>query len=367
MNILHLESSPGWGGQEMRILKESEGLRERGHKIIFGCPKDSGLAKFARDRGFSIYEIDYQKRKSLSILKNLFQILKGEKISIIHTHSSLDSWLGGIAARLKSIPVIRTRHLSTPVRGGLNSYLVYNLLTDFIITTCSSIIPDLSKKSGKSCLYFRSIPTGVNPEKLLFSEGKRADFRKELQVANTDILVGTVCFMRSWKGVDDFLQAACILRDESQIKWVIIGGGHQEIYKKKAKELNAPVYFAGHLQDPAFAIAALDIFALLSTAHEGVSQSALQAAYLQKPLITTPVGGLAEICLDNETGIIVPPFSPNEVAKAVVKLKKEPSFRDILGKNGAKWVQEKFTEKNMLDEIEEILSKISKPKNYSIN
>ncbi|MBT7461989.1 MAG: glycosyltransferase family 1 protein, partial [Waddliaceae bacterium] len=43
MHILHTEASPGWGGQEIRILRESEGLRERGHDVIFIIQENGGL------------------------------------------------------------------------------------------------------------------------------------------------------------------------------------------------------------------------------------------------------------------------------------------------------------------------------------
>ncbi len=77
-------------------------------------------------------------------------------------------------------------------------------------------------------------------------------------------------------------------RDVPHLKWILIGGGHEESYRKKAQELSLPNWiFTGHLINPFPAIASLDHFALLSNAHEGVSQASLQAAYLEKPLLMT--------------------------------------------------------------------------------
>ena len=135
MNILHTESSNGWGGQEIRILKEALGLRLRGHEVVLAVVRGGKLADYARKEGFTVYEIDFRRSLALFALKNLLSILRRHRIDVVNTHSSLDAWLGGIAARLSGRMVVRTRHLSTPVRGGLNALLLYRGLADFVVTT----------------------------------------------------------------------------------------------------------------------------------------------------------------------------------------------------------------------------------------
>src|SRR5882672_10741516 len=100
MPILHTESSNGWGGQEIRILKEAIGLRSRGHEIIFAVVSGGKLVDRARKAGFTVYEIDFRKSSAFSALRNLLRIIKKHQISIVNTHSSLDSWLGGIAGKI---------------------------------------------------------------------------------------------------------------------------------------------------------------------------------------------------------------------------------------------------------------------------
>ena len=119
-------------------------------------------------------------------------------------------------------------------------------------------------------------------------------------------------------------------------------------------KLNGIVHFTGHLPNPIAAIKALDVFTLLSTAHEGVSQAILQAAYLEKPLIATPIGGLNEVCLNGQTGIIVPPFSPRRVADAVLRLRQDSLSRNRLAKNARELVLERFTLQHTLDHMEEV-------------
>lgn len=358
MRILHLEASPGWGGQEIRILREAEGMRSRGHDLFFAVMKGGGLAQEARQAGFPVVEMAFQKSAWGWTLFRLIRLMRQHRIEIVNTHSSLDSWIGGIAARACQIPIVRTRHLSTGIKPGWNSRWLYGSLADFVVTTCSAILPMISLQAGKPLSAMRSIPTGVDPVRIESMKGDAKVFRRSLSLSDCDFLVGTACFMRSWKGIGDFLEAASLLRQEPNLRWVIIGGGHEETYRARAKELSLEgiVHFTGHLANPIPALQALDAFALLSTAHEGVSQAILQAAFLEKPLIATATGGLSEVCLDGKTGIQVPPYAPLSVAEAVLRFKREGG--GSFGKEGRALVLKEFTLQRTLDEMEEVYRKI---------
>lgn len=355
MKILHTEASPGWGGQEIRIMEEALGMRKRGHELFFIVQKKGHLAKEARKNGFAVYEMDFKKSKALFILLFLLWFLKRKQIDVLNTHSSLDAWLGGIAAKIAGAPVIRTRHLSTPVRPGKKCYLLYNRLADRVVTTCAETAYLLQKMAKIPVSRITSIPTGVNPEKLHFCPKKAESFRTQLGIQPHDCLVGTLCVLRGWKGVLDLLEAAKLMEDFPDIKWVVIGSGPSEEYflRERARlKLEKKVIFTGYLSPPYDALAAVDIFVLLSHAHEGVSQASLQAAFLQKPLITTPIGGLKEVCLEGITGFQVAPHQPQTVADAVKKLATNPILRQTFGEAAKKLVLEKFTFEETLCQME---------------
>lgn len=356
MRILHLEASPGWGGQEIRILREAEAMRSRGHEIILGVMENGALIDQACKAGFTVHPLPFKKTGWPLCLIRLLVLMRRHGIELVNTHSSLDAWIGGIAAKIARLPIVRTRHLSTPVKGGWNSRLLYGKLADFVVATCASILPMISEQSGKPKEKCRSIPTGVDPTQLVYDPVLSAQFRARFGIADADFLVGTACFMRSWKGIDDLLAAAHLLRAVPHIRWIVIGGGHAERYRRQAEELglNGIVQFSGHLEHPFPALGALDAFALLSTAHEGVSQAILQAAYLGKPLIATAVGGLGEVCLDRLTGIQVDPFAPEQVAKAVLELKGNRKMCEELGLSGRRLVEERFTFLQTIDQMEAV-------------
>lgn len=343
----------------MRIVKEAVGLKNRGHRIFLGVIENGLLIEKAKQAGLVVFSLKLRKKQSLTALLQIMQLIKKYKIDLVVTHSSIDSWLGGLAARFLKKKIVRLRHLSTPIRGGLNGFLLYKKLCDFVVTTSDIARQEVIKKAAQDPAKCLEVATGINPDFALLQEEKVLSFRKSLSIKKTDFLVGTACFMRSWKGIDDFLKTAWLLQEKENVKFVIIGGGHMQSYVDKAKKMHLKnLFFTGHLPDPSFALAALDVFALLSTAHEGVSQSLLQAAFLKKPLIGTPAGGIPEICQDRITGLQVPLFCAEKVKDAILILQKNRNMAKEMGEKAFFLVKNYFTEKQMLDQMETVYQKV---------
>jgi glycosyltransferase involved in cell wall biosynthesis len=359
MRLLHTEGSQGWGGQEIRILKEAVALREEGYEIIFAVQPLGQLAQKAREEGFLVYEVSFAKGAYALTLFRLIRILSKHKIDIVVTHSSSDAWIAGIAARATGKKIVRTRHLSTKIKQGINSKLLYNFLADYVVTTSSSIIPMIQQQSGIDPKRVLCVPTGVDPKKMEYDVADAIDFRKRLGLTEKDILIGTACIVRSWKGIPDLIRTAFLLKDIPNLHWVIIGGGYIDQYCHIPAQLGVEdrVTFTGHFENPASAIAALDIFMLLSTAHEGISQASLQAAFLKKPLVTTSVGGLPEVCLDGITGFVIPPHSPEEAAKKVQLLMNEKLRREF-GEAASDLVKQQFLFQKTADTMVQVYSSL---------
>lgn len=353
MNILHTEASNNWGGQEIRILREAEAMRQKGHTVVIATERNGQLAKEAQLKGFVVYELSFKKKAALLTIASLFKIFKRHRIDLVNTHSSLDAWIAGVAARLYRIPILRTRHLSTPVRPGINSRLLYKHLTDGVVTTCQIAADAIQRQAGISICH--SVPTGIEP--FMVDPQEVLEFRRQLKVEPHHILIGTACIVRSWKGIRDLMQAADRLRGDPRLKWVVVGGGYIEQHRDFI-DLSGILTFTGHLSPPFAAIAAMDIFALVSTAHEGVSQALLQAAYLARPLIATRVGGSPEVCLDEKTGILVDPASPNQIAEAVKRLANDPSLRQNMGERAHRLVKERFLFSKTLEGMEATITAI---------
>ncbi|WP_353685894.1 glycosyltransferase [Thermodesulfovibrio sp. 3462-1] len=100
IKILHTESSPGWGGQENRILNESIGLQKLGAKVYILCQPESKLAEKAKEAGIEVFTSPMRKSYDLKAIYNTARLINKLNIDVVNTHSGKDSYIGGFAGKL---------------------------------------------------------------------------------------------------------------------------------------------------------------------------------------------------------------------------------------------------------------------------
>src|SRR3989454_2036627 len=130
--VLHTESSQGHGGQEIRTLAETRWLIDHGWRALIVCQPDSPLLAEARASSIPVEAVRMGSATDIGAIVKLRGLMRERGVSLVHTHSSVDSWLGGVAAKSLGRPVVRSRHVSIPIRR--RRALVYRL-ADRIITS----------------------------------------------------------------------------------------------------------------------------------------------------------------------------------------------------------------------------------------
>ena len=128
LRVVHTESSGGWGGQDMRVLAESIGLIERGHRVSIVTAGNHRLHQEALKRGVPTVDLPlYKKRPREFWALRSWLAANAADIDILNTHSSTDAWLvAGVGLTLGTMPpVIRTRHVSSPVSRRLTTRWLY--------------------------------------------------------------------------------------------------------------------------------------------------------------------------------------------------------------------------------------------------
>lgn len=350
LTILHTESSMGWGGQEIRIVRESAGMAQRGNRVIIAAPVRSNIFRRAQEAGLQVLPAEFRKKSPLSILR-MKSLIDKERPDIINTHSSADSWVSSIAAKLsKARPkIIRTRHLSTPISRSFLSRLIYDLLPDAVMTTGEQIRQSMVNVNGFSASRIISLPTGIDlrrfdPEKV--SPAFKGD----------DFAVGMVGVLRSWKGHIFLLQAIPeIVKQVPQAHFYIVGEGPQrENIDRIVRDMSLQdrVSLLGHREDIPEIMASLDVIVHPSYAGEGIPQSLLQALAMKRPVIASDAGAINEIIIDNTTGFLIEPENPRQIAEKVIALYRRPDLREAFGENGRRLAEEKHSIEQMLDKIE---------------
>ena len=95
---------------------------------------------------------------------------------------------------------------------------------------------------------------------------------------------------------------------------------------------------------------------ILPSIWEGFPLTLLEAWESKLPVIITNVGGISQICKNNENAIIIPSKNPEAIAGAIEKLIKNSKFAKQIGENGRKEVEKKYTWDKINKQIEEIYS-----------
>ncbi|MBM4287407.1 MAG: glycosyltransferase family 4 protein [Deltaproteobacteria bacterium] len=362
--LVHTESSLGWGGQERRIFAEAEVMRQRGHDIILAVDPRGELYNRSRQAGFEVVPFLFGGRHSVSTWTGLRRLLRRRAVDILNTHSSLDSWVGLLAllGQRSRTRLVRTRHLSTPIKSSWPTRWLYRS-PDAIITTGQAIKGLIVARTGRRDETIFSIPTGV-PLERFYPRPVPQDNLLPSQFRH-GCIIGCVAVLRSWKGHLYLVEALeKLVRAGEKAYLVLVGDGpYGAVIREKVSRLNLAehIYFAGYQDEVPDWLARMDIVVLASYANEGVPQSLLQAMALAKPVIGTICGGIPEIVEIGRNGWLVPPRDSEALAEALMRLLRNPEERAAFGARGLALVQEKYSLEGMAAATEEVYESIVTP------
>jgi glycosyltransferase involved in cell wall biosynthesis len=358
MKILHTESSDGWGGQEMRVVAEMQGLRSRGHELELAAPKSAPIHQEAAKAGFRVHDVPIG-RKSLRGVFAMRALLRTGGFDVVNTHSSHDSWMTVLANVLvaRPVPLVRTKHHTAAVSRSATTAWVYQRAAA-MVTTGSELRQTLIDVNGFR-MPIRSVPTGVDPER--FFPGDAAAARAELGLPQL-FTVGIVAGVRSWKGHHFLIEAVQQLHEAGRaLQLLIVGEGprmEQVQAQVAAAGLDGVVRFVGHDAHPERWMRAMDLFVLPSYANEGVPQALMQAMLCGLPSVTTHVGCIADVAKDGRTALIVPPQDSAAIAEAIARLMDDPAQRERLGQAARAFALEHCTIAVMCDAMEEVFRSV---------
>ena len=351
MKIVHTESSLGWGGQELRILAEAQGLARRGHELTLLCPPEARIFTEAPSWGLRTVALPIGRKRPTGVMA-LRRWFTENAADVVSTHSSTDSWLSAFALLGRRTPIVRTRHISAPVPRNFMSRWLYSRATR-IVTAGEALRRELIARNGLSPDKVESVPTGADPSR--FRPGDRAHARAQLGLPNDRTLIGIVATLRSWKGHRYLLEAFAGLPFPATL--AIVGDGPQrQALEARVDELGIreSVVFAGNQRDVVPWLQALDIFALPSYANEGVPQALLQAMLTGLPCVTTHVGSMSELAIDGRTALVVPPMQVPPVQQALARLIEDQELRKTIGGEARAHCAQTLSAERMLDRMEAI-------------
>ena len=344
-NILHISRTMDIGGAERIVYQLSSDLKDEFdsvHVASTGGLWESELSA----KGIQHHKIlDIDSKNPLTVLKLLTsvrQIIKKNKITIVHTHHRMAAFY------------IRLLKLVHPKL--IHVYTAHNVFKDklplyrFALGNAKSVaVGEAVNKNLKEDVVITDSRVIYNGVVL-----KETDDHVDEIISYGGIKLGCIARLSEQKGLTYLLDAMSLLTVKD-IRLFIVGDGElRNELENKVKELDLQdsVTFLGYRKDIVECINSFD-FCVLPSVFEGFGLVAIEAFMNSKTLVATDIPGLNEV-VTNKNGILVPAKDPAALASAIDKLATDATLRQELSSQAKNDYENKFSYPLFLENYREL-------------
>ena len=326
-----------------------------------------------REKGVRHAVVPMKSRADLGVVLRLIDLLRVERINLVHTHSGRTNLIGRIVARVAGIPSVATIH--TAIARDINDFGRSNRLNAWIEHWTHGVSERLIcvsahnrheiLRSGMPEARVLHIPNGVEDVPPALSDEDKARLRREIGLGDESVrIVGMVASMRPRKGPEVLLRAMKILTNQfPDLRLLLVGSGefvesrdYLATLKELARDLGIAdrIVFTGHRDDVAALISLVDLFVLPSLFGEGMPLVLLEAMAQSKPLIVSRTEGNEEVVTHGVNGFLVTPGSAESLARFISLLLNDPDTAHAMGLKGRETFESQFRIGVMAERYEEV-------------
>lgn len=372
INILFLIRSLGIGGTERQLAELTKGLNKSIFNVtVFSFYNEGDFSAEIEERGAAVISLDKRERWDVLLFGfKLLNIIRKSKPDLVFSFLDVANlyalFIGNILGT-KVIWGIRTSYMDFRQYDWTAGW-VYRLTTLFSRFANLVITNSLAGKKhhishGYSEDNMIVIPNGINTYIFKPDEEGRQRIRAEWGINDSTTLIGLVGRLDKMKDHPTFLRAAAQVSSQRDDVLFVCAGGGSEAYSSELLELSKSLGLDGHIiwagdrKDMPAIYSALDI--LVSSSYgEGFSNVIGEAMACGVPCVVTDVGDSARIVGD--TGWVVPPRSPDALAKAIEDvLSLHPDERRNLGLLARKRILENYSAEKMVASTETVLLELA--------
>ena len=303
-------------------------------------------------------------RADLRAALELWQILRRERPTVLHTHNPKPGLYGRVIGRLAGVPiVVNTVHglYATPADPLLRRALVYSLeafasrWSDVELVQNIEDVELMRRRRLVGRRKLRHLGNGVDLRR--FDPDRRAGDRAELRASwgidERTVIVGTVGRLVAEKGYIELFEAVADLGPD--VRLVVVGGPDPD--RPDAldaavlqRATAAGVVLLGHRDDVERLLGGFDVFVLASH-REGQPRAAMEAAASGLPIIATDVRGCRQVVDDGTTGLLVPVDDVGALRAAIRTLAASPERRQAMGAAGRAKAEREFDEREVVRRV----------------
>lgn len=381
MRIAHVITRMIIGGAQENTLFNVDDLHHLfGDEVCLLTGRSDGpegsLEQRGRDRGLDI-RILPELARSLNplldwkALQAIRRAIADYRPDLVHTHSSKAGILGRLAAHQLGIPAVHTIH-GASFHFGQNPLLhrAYRWSErkaarwcDHLITVCDAMIDQYVAAGIAPREKFTTIYSGMDVDTFLSPSRSPSEVRAELDIGPTDIVVGKVARLFHLKGHNYLIEAAAEVAEKvPNVRFLLVGDGIlRDQYQARIAELGLTEYFrfAGLVAPEVVNeyLHAMDVVVHTSD-WEGLARVIPQGLLAGKPVISFAIDGAPEVCINEETGLLVEHRNVPQLSDAILRLAQDRDLQRKLGDTGRRRFTEQFRHEHMTGRIREIYQQV---------
>jgi glycosyltransferase involved in cell wall biosynthesis len=323
--ILLLSTSLGMGGADRQIVYLAKALLACDYdvRLVSMTPLEE-MGRQALAEGLPVTSLDMVRgRADWSAFRRLVKLLRSWQPHLLSSFMYHANLMGRLAGRWAGVPLlvtsIRSERNGSPGQDWLMRLTNW---MDHCQTTNSQQVADSLRQRGLlSPGKSRVIPNGIDPDALTASAAERVRLRGELKLEQNEFVWLAIGRLLPQKDYPTLLEAFAPL-GRHPARLLIAGRGPllAELQQQVDRlGVSSQTVFLGVRQDIASLLAAADGF-VLSSAWEGMPNVVMEALAAAKPVVSTRVGGVAELVQDGKTGWLVPARDPKALSQAMHRL-----------------------------------------------
>ena len=361
MFSLHIDTARTWRGGQNQVLTTVMGLRALGHRTMLVAHSEGELKRRAEE-GLDLIPLAPRTEMDLTAAWRLSRVLKQLKPDVVHAHDPHGVAMAALAlsmsTQLAKPPLVAARRVDFHLKGNSLSRWKYRQVDCFICA--SDAIRHMLIGDGVPAARAVTVHEGIDIERV--DRAAPAKLHEELWLPHHAPIVGNVAALVPHKGQRHLIEAArLVLPQVPDARFVIAGEGElRPALERQIKDhhLEKHVLLAGFRPDVLALHKAFDIFAM-SSVTEGLGTSLLDAMAAAKPIVATATGGIPEVVVDGQTGLLVPPRDHAAMADAIVTLLKDDDLRRRMGQAGRKRACSQFSAERMVQDTLRVYQRVA--------
>ncbi|MEX0666275.1 MAG: glycosyltransferase [Acidimicrobiia bacterium] len=341
--VLWLTKGLGRGGTE-RLLVGGALFLDRDRfdvEVAYLLPWKDAFVPELESQGIAVHCLGARRLADPRWVTRLRRLVRTGGFDIVHTHMPLPAVTARLMARHGVPVIVHTEHNLWPRYRWATRWA--NSLTyrrNRAVIAVSGAVADSIRRPRRRAATWPSVEIvhhGADLRAVRRGHRARAEARVRLQCPLDGLVVGTVGNFTRKKDQQTLLDAfAIVARAHPALRLVLVGSGPLESELRDAVhrlDLESSVNFAGSRDDVFELLPGFDVF-VLSSRHEGLPISLLEALATGVPCVASAVGGIPEVMADGREGFLVQPGDPVALATALSRLLEAPALRASMGAAG---------------------------------